>query len=102
MSPSSWIDSYKLNQLSRRKEEKNKEGKVLFNDTLNTFCLQLNAAENMVKNHTGNGREYPLASWAITFRLEERWFLYTPSHVQRMCMCDQCSCVWVRDRYIDI
>ena len=29
-----------------------KEGKVLFNDTLNTFCLQLYSIRNSVKDHS--------------------------------------------------
>ena len=37
-----------------------KEGHVLFNDTLNTFCLRLYGVIHMVKDHSDSERGNPL------------------------------------------
>ena len=42
-----------------------KEGNVLFNDTLNTFYLQLSGVGHMVKDHSYSERGNPAAAtWA--------------------------------------
>ena len=39
----------------------NKEGNVLFNDALNTFCSRLYGIEFMVKDHSDSERGNPLS-----------------------------------------
>ena len=47
--------------IGRRGEcEVRKEGNVLFNDTLNTFYLQLYGVRHMVKDHSDSERRNPL------------------------------------------
>ena len=41
-----------------------KEGRVLFNDTLNTFYLRLYGVGHMVKDHSDSERKPAAATWA--------------------------------------
>ena len=54
-----------------------KEGNVLFNDSLNTFYLQLYGVGHMVKYHSDSERKP-----GYSFRLTARVLLYRPSHRQ--------------------
>ena len=44
-----------------------KEGSVLFNDTLNTFDLQLHGVGYMVSDHSDIERKPAAATWATLF-----------------------------------
>ena len=44
-----------------------KEGNVLFNDALNTFCLRLYGARHMVKDHSDSERGIPLPPLGLLF-----------------------------------
>ena len=46
------------------RKEGRKEGNVLFNDTLNTFYLQLYGIRHMAKNHTDSERKPAATTWA--------------------------------------
>ena len=64
-----------------------KEGNVLFNDTLNTFYLELYGLGHMVKDHSDSERENLLPPYRLLFlinsiRLTARVLLYAPSHRQ--------------------
>ena len=48
-----------------------KEGNVLFNDTLNTFCLWLYGVEHMVKDHSDSERKPAAATWATLFNQQQ-------------------------------
>ena len=59
------------------------EGNVLFNDTLNTFYLQLYGVGHMVKDHSDSEREETHSRhMGYSFRLTARVLLYAPSHRQ--------------------
>ena len=45
----------------------NKEGNVLFNDTLNTFYLRLYGVGHMVKDHSDSERGNPLPPHGLLF-----------------------------------
>ena len=45
--------------------EGRKEGNILFNNTLNTFYLQLYGIRHMVKDHTDSERKPAATIWAI-------------------------------------
>ena len=53
-----------LVHFSKEKQLLWKEGNVLFNDTLNTFYLQLYGVGHMVKYHTDSERKPTAATWA--------------------------------------
>ena len=57
-----------------------KEGNILFNDTLNTFYLQLYVVKHMVKDHSDSERGNRGCHMGYSFRLAARFFLYSPSH----------------------
>ena len=58
-----------------------KEGNVLFNDTLNTFYLQLYGVRHMVKDHS-DSKKTRCRHMGYSFRLTARVCLYAPSHRQ--------------------
>ena len=60
----------------------NKEGRVLFNDTLNTFYLRLYGVRHMVKDHSSSERRNPLPPYGYSFRLAAWLLLYASSHRQ--------------------
>ena len=63
-----------VSEREREKEEKEKkeEGNVLFNDALNTFYLRLYGAKHMVKHHSDNERENPLAPHGLLFPISSK------------------------------
>ena len=56
------------------------EGNILFNDGLNTFCLQLYGVGHMVKDHSDNERGNPLQPHGLLFPISSMVLLYAPSH----------------------
>ena len=52
--------------------EGRKEGIVLFNDTLNTFYLQLYGVGHMVKDHSDRDRGNPLLPHRLLFPISSR------------------------------
>ena len=50
----------------------NEEGNVLFNDTLNTFYLQLYGVRHMVKDHTDNERGNQLLPHRLLFPISSK------------------------------
>ena len=56
-----------LNEVTGRKE-----GNVLFNDTLNTFYLQLYGIRHMVKDHSDNERGNPLLPYGLLFPISSK------------------------------
>ena len=55
-----------------------KEGNVLFNDTLNTFYLQLYGVRHMVKDHSDSKRGNPLPPHGLLFTINSKGsFIYT-------------------------
>ena len=54
------------------------EGKMLFNDALNTFYLRLYGVRHMVKDHSDSEK----GNMGYAFRLAARVLLYAPSHRQ--------------------
>ena len=60
------------------KEGRRKEGNVLFNDTLNTFYLQLYGIGHMVKDHLDSERGNPLPPHGLLFPISSKGsFIYT-------------------------
>ena len=57
----------------------NKEGNVLFNDTLNTFYLQLYGIGHMVKDHSDSERGTCCHHVGYSFQLGARVLLYASS-----------------------
>ena len=57
-----------------------KEGKVLFNDALNTFYLLSYGIGYMIKDHSDRKRIHCHHYMGYSFRLAERDLLYAPSH----------------------
>ena len=49
-----------LRSIAHQSGMKGKEGNVLFNDTLNTFYLQLYGVNHMVKDHSDSEKGNPL------------------------------------------
>ena len=49
-----------------------KEGNVLFNDALNTFCLWLYGVRYMVKNHSDSERGNPLLPHGLLFPISSK------------------------------
>ena len=49
-----------------------KEGNVLFNDTLNTFYLQLYGVRHMVKDHSDSERGNPLPPYGLLFPISSK------------------------------
>ena len=49
-----------------------KEGNVLFNDTLNTFYLQLYGVTHMVKDHSDSERGNPLPPHGLLFPISSK------------------------------
>ena len=49
-----------------------KEGNVLFNDTLNTFYLQLYGVRYMVKDHSDSERGNPLPPHGLLFPINSK------------------------------
>ena len=56
-----------------------KEGKVLFNDTLNTFYLQLYGIRHMVKDHSDSEKGNPLPPHRLLQVRKEIFYLTTHS-----------------------
>ena len=52
--------------------DKGKEGNVLFNDTLNTFYLQLYDIRHMVKDHSDSERGNPLPPHGLLFSISSK------------------------------
>ena len=59
-----------------------KERNVLFNDTLNTFYLQLYGVGHMVKDHSDSEKKPAAATWATLSEITARIVLYATSHRQ--------------------
>ena len=60
-----------------------KEGNVLFNDTLNTFYLQLYGVRHMVKDHSDSERGSMLPPHGLLFPISRKsYFIYASSHRQ--------------------
>ena len=59
-----------------------KEGDVLFNDTLNTFYLQLYSIRHMVKDHSDSKRGNLLPPHRLLIPIAARVLLYVLSHRQ--------------------
>ena len=59
-----------------------KEGKVLFNDALNTFYLWLYGVRHIVKDHTDFEKGNPLLPHRLLYPITTRVLLYAPSHRQ--------------------
>ena len=57
-----------------------KEGKVLFNDALNTFYFWLHGTGHMVTDHSDNERGNLLLPHGLLFLLAARVLLYASSH----------------------
>ena len=57
---------YEIKQLEETDID-HKEGNVLFNDALNTFCLRLYGVTHMVKDHSDSERENPLPPHGLLF-----------------------------------
>ena len=49
-----------------------KEGNVLFNDTLNTFYLQLYGVRHMVKDHCDSEKRNPLLPHRLLFPINSK------------------------------
>ena len=49
-----------------------KEGNVLFNDTLNTFYLQLYGVRHMVKDHSDSEKGNPLPAHRLLFPISSK------------------------------
>ena len=64
------------------KTNQERKGKVLFNNTLNTFYLWLYGVGHMVKYHTDSERGNPMPHMGYSFWLTARVLLYAPSHRQ--------------------
>ena len=58
--------------LSTRQASRRKEGNVLFNDTLNTFYLQLYGVGHMEKNHLDSERGNPLPPHRLLFPINSK------------------------------
>ena len=59
-----------------------KEGTILFNGALNTFCLRLYGIRHMVKDHSDSERKPAAGYIGYSFRLAARVLLYASSHRQ--------------------
>ena len=64
----------------RWKFEGRKEGNVLFNDTHNTFYLQLYGVRHMVKDHSDSEKGNPLPPHGLLLPISSKVLLYAPSH----------------------
>ena len=53
-------------------KEGRKEGKVLFNDALNTFYLRLYGIRHMVKDHSDTERGNPLPPHGLLFSINSK------------------------------
>ena len=53
-----------IQSMTNKTLDKRKEGKVLFNDALNTFYLWLYGVRNMVKDHSDSERKPTATTWA--------------------------------------
>ena len=51
-----------------------KEGNVLFNDTLNTFYLRLYGVRHIVKDHSDSERGNPLLPHGVLFPISSKGF----------------------------
>ena len=54
------------------KEGKQKEGNVLFNDTLSIFYLRLYGVRRMVKDHSDSERGNPLPPYGLFFPISSK------------------------------
>ena len=59
-----------------------RERNILFNDTLNTFYLQLYGVRHMVKDHSDSEKGNRCRHIGYAYRLAARVLLYAPSHRQ--------------------
>ena len=66
---------------NRSTKKDRKEGIVLFNDTLNTFYLQLYDVGHMVKDHSDSRDETCCCHMGYSFRLARRILLCATSHL---------------------
>ena len=51
---------------------KERKGNFLFNDTLNTFYLQLYGVRHIVKDHSDSERENPLPPYGLLFSIDSK------------------------------
>ena len=58
-----------------------KKGNVLFNDALNTFCLQLYGVGHMIKDHPDSERGNPWPPHGLLFPINSKGSFYAPSHI---------------------
>ena len=61
-----------LSQMNLRSLIGRKEGNVLFNDALNTFCLRLYGVGHMVKDHSDSERGNPLLPHGLLFPINSK------------------------------
>ena len=69
---------------SQYSDTRRKEGNVLFNDTLNTFYLQLCGVKHMVKEHSDSEKGNPLPLHRLLFPINSKGFFYmhhTPDRI---------------------
>ena len=57
---------------SMKDRSNQKEGNILFNDTLNTFYLQLYGVRHMVKDHSDSERGNPLLPHGLLFPINSK------------------------------
>ena len=67
-------------QINQTDGQINKEGIVLFNDTLNTFYIRLYGVGHMVNDRSDSERGNPLLPHGLLFRLEASVRLHAPLH----------------------
>ena len=65
----------KLLNKSRTTKSGEKEGIVLFNDTINTFYLRLYGVRHIVKDHSDREKGNPLPPHGLLFQLASRVLL---------------------------
>ena len=85
--PKYWLRRIKGQRLNMEEQEpdaiitklqtSNKEGNVLFNNTLNTFYLRLYGVRHMVKDHTDSKRGNPLLPRGLHFPISKVFFICT-------------------------
>ena len=79
-----------------------KDRNVLFNDTLNTFYLQLYGFEHMVEDHSAREEPHCHHYMAYSFRLAARDLLHAPSHIQDSAYHGLCNDTFILFTIVDI
>ena len=76
-----YLQLYGVRHMVKDHSDSEKEGRVLFNDTLNTFYLRLYGVGHMIKDHLVR-EEIHCCHMGYTFQLAARVILYASSHRQ--------------------